>query len=1036
MEYIPVGKRTRLQKALKQEKSEETSSRKKLRKKQGKDNGGNRVAKSGFSSSDDEVCLLIDETEFLKAVSSQKSEKNSTKEDVRVRENSKLGKFDDDHGESSVGLEDKGKRIMNDDGNNGVRSDEDDDDGNDSVPVDDADDGSIDIDADDSVYIDITDDDDVCMDDADDDNVSTDDNDDDNVSTDAAVADDDVSMYDSDRTDNDGVHIVDFDYVDVDNYGVNDGDNDVDGDDDVNDADDDVDDVNDVDDDDVNDGDDGGKRGEDEPNVVFRRKVFEGMVLPADPANNNEKEKDFIGKRTRSHYKPKSSSSKRSKDGTISLPITIDIEDSSSSSSSSSLSNDEEVVDFKPKTHEKSGNVVKRKRGRPPKNKDNKLNNLKARALKRQKTNKVQNDLMNAILENNNEANVSSVSEAFLPLKFRFGGEKVQPKALKEDQELEGLFKEMDFALGVCDIGSQTTCLDDNEDDNVVPHDSVSLNEQLCLEGKEHYWIQDDEIGIKCKFCSIVKLEIRYVMPDFNEDPFGKQEGGNRYYGQFPYDNINMFSDRFQFPDFSFDSRDNLISLDATQEGTVWDLIPGTRRTLYPHQRDAFEFIWKNIGGGIRIDELSKLTDSGTGGCIICHAPGTGKTRLAIVFLQSFMKKYSNSKPLILAPYSMLRTWEEEFARWNVDIPFYNLNEKELSGKEDGQLLKVCAQHGRTVKDENIIRMIKLDTWKKGKGVLAVSYGLFQRLAHKNKDTGKKVMQKGVDKKMRQILDQKIRQALLEQPDVLVLDEGHTPRNENSSIFKVLSKVSTKRRVMLTGTPFQNNFEELHNTIALVREEFGVLFSAQLDNDDRKIEVIRKQFEPFVHVHKGEILRETLPGLFHSLIVLKPSELQKIHEGEAIIDQAFNDPRSEARVLLASTKACCEGINLVGASRVVLLDVVWNPSVERQAISRAYRLGQKKDVFVYHLITSGTLEEEKYRRQAAKERFGELLFSSSSPSLDRRTMHKKSIESKVVSKDHILEAMIQHDKTKYLFEKIICQPKTDDLITSFGPRSL
>ncbi|KAL3502843.1 hypothetical protein ACH5RR_037292 [Cinchona calisaya] len=67
---------------------------------------------------------------------------------------------------------------------------------------------------------------------------------------------------------------------------------------------------------------------------------------------------------------------------------------------------------------------------------------------------------------------------------------------------------------------------------------------------------------------------------------------------------------------------------------------------------------------------------------------------------------------------------------------------------------------------------------------------------------------------------------------------------------------------------------------------------------------------------------------------------------------SFNNSTSEAKVLLVSTKA--EWINLVGAERVVLLDVVWNPSVEKQAISRAYRLGQQKLVYVYHLITSET----------------------------------------------------------------------------------
>ncbi|KAH7840488.1 hypothetical protein Vadar_017577 [Vaccinium darrowii] len=65
------------------------------------------------------------------------------------------------------------------------------------------------------------------------------------------------------------------------------------------------------------------------------------------------------------------------------------------------------------------------------------------------------------------------------------------------------------------------------------------------------------------------------------------------------------------------------------------------------------------------------------------------------------------------------------------------------------------------------------------------------------------------------------------------------------------------------------------------------------------------------------------------------------------------------RVLLASTGACCEGISLVGASRLVLLDVAWNHLVERQAISLAYRIGQKKVVYIYRLIMSGTTKGEK-----------------------------------------------------------------------------
>ncbi len=45
--------------------------------------------------------------------------------------------------------------------------------------------------------------------------------------------------------------------------------------------------------------------------------------------------------------------------------------------------------------------------------------------------------------------------------------------------------------------------------------------------------------------------------------------------------------------------------------------------------------------------------------------------------------------------------------------------------------------------------------------------------------------------------------------------------------------------------------------------------------------------------------------------------------------EAFNDMKSNANVMLASTAECYKGITLVGASHVVLLDVVWNPYVRR-----------------------------------------------------------------------------------------------------------
>ncbi|WOG83706.1 hypothetical protein DCAR_0102883 [Daucus carota subsp. sativus] len=143
------------------------------------------------------------------------------------------------------------------------------------------------------------------------------------------------------------------------------------------------------------------------------------------------------------------------------------------------------------------------------------------------------------------------------------------------------------------------------------------------------------------------------------------------------------------------------------------------------------------------------------------------------------------------------------------------------------------------------------------------------------------------------------------------------------------------------------------------------------------------------------------------------------------IISSVNDPRSKVRVLLASTKACSEGINLVGASRVVLLDVVWNPSVERQAISRAYRIGQKKIVYTYHLIAQ-EMDNRKYNAQTAKDRLSEIVFSS-----DDKDSCKENVP-KIVSEDEILQKMIQHnDKLGGLIKQIVYQPKDSNLIDTY-----
>lgn len=81
----------------------------------------------------------------------------------------------------------------------------------------------------------------------------------------------------------------------------------------------------------------------------------------------------------------------------------------------------------------------------------------------------------------------------------------------------------------------------------------------------------------------------------------------------------------------------------------------------------------------------------------------------------------------------------------------------------------------------------------------------------------------------------------------------------------------------------------------------------------------------------------------------------------------FNDKRNDIFVMLVSTKAGGEGINLIGGNRVVLFDVSWNPCHDHQAMCRSHRLGQDKDVYVYRLISCESLEKKIFDLQLHKE---------------------------------------------------------------------
>ncbi|KAG5419060.1 RDH54 [Candida metapsilosis] len=85
-------------------------------------------------------------------------------------------------------------------------------------------------------------------------------------------------------------------------------------------------------------------------------------------------------------------------------------------------------------------------------------------------------------------------------------------------------------------------------------------------------------------------------------------------------------------------------------------------------------------------------------------------------------------------------------------------------------------------------------------------------------------------------------------------------------------------------------------------------------------------------------------------------------------------------VFLLSSKSGGTGINLVGASRLILYDNDWNPSTDLQSMSRIHRDGQRKPCYIYRLFTTGCIDEKIFQRQLMKNKLSSKFLDNDSSS--------------------------------------------------------
>ncbi|RHZ88595.1 hypothetical protein Glove_22g109 [Diversispora epigaea] len=284
---------------------------------------------------------------------------------------------------------------------------------------------------------------------------------------------------------------------------------------------------------------------------------------------------------------------------------------------------------------------------------------------------------------------------------------------------------------------------------------------------------------------------------------------------------------------------------------------------LKEHQKEGVRFLWKNI---IMFDK----------GCVLAHSMGLGKTFQVITFLFTLTKEIEKKTNLhvfpdqlhklcviVLCPKTVLDNWENEFKKWISAI--------------DSDKCKSCPvfKLGDSYRYPTQ-RFDLLEKWKNG-GILIMGYEMYRYLVTADAQC-----------------EQYSRYLLNPGPSLVVADEGHMLKNKERILPEVLKGLKTPSRIILTGSPLQNNLEEYWCTINFVcpnylgkLEDFKRVYIEPIEaglythsglsdvkRSRRMLLVLSKIIEDIVHRCNNTILEKELKPKYEFCIACRMGEQQ------------------------------------------------------------------------------------------------------------------------------------------------------------------
>ncbi|KAM4721348.1 helicase ARIP4 [Rhinophrynus dorsalis] len=410
-------------------------------------------------------------------------------------------------------------------------------------------------------------------------------------------------------------------------------------------------------------------------------------------------------------------------------------------------------------------------------------------------------------------------------------------------------------------------------------------------------------------------------------------------------------------------------------------LAPQLARAVKPHQIGGIRFLYDNL-----VESLDRFSGSSGFGCILAHSMGLGKTLQVISFLDVLFQHTAAKTVLAIVPVNTLQNWLAEFNMWLP--PPESLPPDHNSEEVQPRTFKV-----HTMNDEHkttAARAKVVNDWVTEGGVLLMGYEMYRLLSLKKSFTaGRKKKSKKAAGPVIIDLDEEDRQQEMLKgiekalsrpgPDVVICDEGHRIKNCHASTSQALKNIRSRRRVVLTGYPLQNNLIEYWCMVDFVRpdflgtrQEFSNMFERPILNgqctdstpQDKRLmryrsHVLHSLLEGFVQRRGHTVLRVQLPSKEEHVILVRLSPIQRALYTEFM--NRFRDAGNSGWLGLNPLKAfcvCCK---------------IWNhPDVLYEALQKE-NLANEQDLDVDDLGTNTRCQTQRSKVKVEDGTLGALM---------------------------------------------------------------